>query len=107
MNNYEKLTAALGKAAEAARPLGDTDDGGTCNFDSLELSLPRYNAKNTIEAIAAAGLRGFRTTQFGTTVYLIHPPVSRQGNARTRQAEAMRDVMKKLGYSASVWYQMD
>lgn len=106
-DQYLKLVDALKQAAESARPLADTEDGGTCNFDSLELELPRWNEEKTIAAFHAAGLSGFKTTQFRCPVFVISPPISRQGTARTRQAEKMRDVMKELGWDASVWYQMD
>lgn len=107
MNKYEHLTDALEKAANAAQPLGFTEDGGTCNFDALELSLPRWNEEAVMNAVHAAGLTGFKTTVLRCPVFVIDPPVGRQGNARTRQAEKMRDVMKAEGFDASVYYQMD
>lgn len=104
---YLKLVDDLKKAAEAARPLADTEDGGTCNFDGLELELSRWNEDKTLAAIKAAGLSGHKTSVFRTPVYVIIPPSGSKGNARTRQAEKMRDIMRDLGYNASVWYRMD
>lgn len=104
---YIKLAEDLKKAAQAAREVGFGDDGGTCNKDCLELRLPRFSKKDTLRAIEAAGLRGRKTSQFGRALYLVSSPVSAQGNAETRQAEKMRDVMKEAGYDAGVWYQID
>lgn len=104
---YVKLSEDLKKAAQAAREMDFADNGGTCNLDSLKLSLPRFCEKDTLRAIEAAELRGRKTSQFGRTVYLVSTPISAQGNARTQQAEKMRDVMKEAGYDAGVWYQMD
>ena len=106
-NKYEALTEALREAVEAARPFGDTEDGGTCNFDSLALYLAHYNEAQTLEAIKAAGVRGFKSSLWRNKVYIIGVPCPRQGNARTRQAEKMRDVMRERGYAAGVHYQMD
>lgn len=103
MDKYTKLTQDLKAAAEVASPLADTDDGGTCNFDSAVLYLPRWVAQKTNQAIQAAGLRGWRHSDG----YILSVPVPRQGNARTRQAEAMRDYMRDLGYQTGMYYQMD
>lgn len=104
---YVKLSEDLTKAAQAAREVAVGEDGGTCNKDCLELRLPHFSEKETLRAIEAAGLRGRKTSQFGRALYLVSSPVFSQGNAETRQAEKMRDVMKEAGYDAGVWYQMD
>jgi len=104
---YIKLVEDLKKCADNVCHLGLTEDGGTCNFDSLELTLPRWNEEKTIAAIEAAGLHGYKSTVWRTVVYVISPPMGGQGNARTRQAEAMRGYMEGIGYSASVYYAMD
>jgi hypothetical protein len=106
-NRYKALTEALREAVKIATPYAFSEDGGTCNFDSLELVLPRYNEEKTLAAIRAAGVRGFKTTLWGKTMYLVSEPVQRMANAKTRQVEKMRDVMKEKGYTAGVWYQMD
>lgn len=104
---YLQLVDALRRAAEIAKPFGNTEDGGTCNFDSLELSLPGYREAETLKAAEKAGLRAWTTKIFKTKVYVVSVPVGRQGNARTRQAESMKKTMQELGYDASVYYQMD
>ena len=104
---YLHLVDALRKAAAEAEQFGNTEDGGTCNFDSLELTLQGYREAETMKAAEQAGLRAFTTKIFKQKVYVVSVPISRQGNARTRQAEAMAKTMQVLGYSASVYYQMD
>lgn len=104
---YLLLVDALRRAAEVAEPFGATEDGGTCNFDSLELTLPGYREGEILKAAEEAGLRAFKTKIFKQTVYVVTVPVARQGNARTRQAESMKKTMLELGYDASVYYQMD
>lgn len=106
-NRYEKLAADLRQTAQIALTVDLVEDGGTCNFDSLELSLPRWPAAKVKEAVNAAGLSCFKTHVFGAPVYVIGVPVPRQGNAQTRQAERMAQIMHMQGYQASVWYQMD
>jgi hypothetical protein len=104
---YFQLADDLKIAAEFARYVDLDDDGGTSNFDALELTLSQWDESKVIAAAESAGLRAYQTKDFGVPVFLISTPVSRQGNARTRQAETMRDKMKDLGYDSSVWYQMD
>lgn len=107
MDKYTQLTEDLKRAREAAAPLGTTEDGGTCNFDALELELPRWNEVKTQAAIKAAGLGGWKSTIYRTPVYIIPPRDGGQANARTRQAEAMRTFMQSRGYDAHVYYAMD
>lgn len=107
MTKYELLTAALVVAKETAKTVSVGDDGGSCNFDSLELSLPHFNAQKTLDAINDAGLHGYVVTHWGSRLFLVNSPVGRQGSSNTRQAEAMAKVMRDAGYDASVWYQVD
>lgn len=103
-DKYTRLTDDLRAASSAALLSADHDDGGTCNFDSLMLSLPRWNHQKIEDAIENAGLTGYHLT--GSS-WCISPPIPAQGFRRTAQAEAMRDKMKELGYTAAVYYQID
>lgn len=106
MDKYEKLTEDLKKAAFVAKEFAyEIDDGGTCNFDSLMLVLFRYDKEKTLEAIRKAGLRAFKDSFWKS--YIISPPIPAQGDMRTIQAEKMAECMKKFGYDATVYYQMD
>ena len=57
MTKYELLTSALMTAKAAASQHNNDDDGGTCNFDTAYILLPRWNRQQTIKAFANAGLR--------------------------------------------------
>lgn len=104
---YKKLAESLKVAVEAAKAVAGGEDGGTCNFDSMSLDLPRWN-QNLIELSAKeAGIRVFDTKIFRHKYYIFSVPFGGQGNARTRQAEAMAQAMKSAGYDASVYYQID
>lgn len=107
MTRYEMLTLDLIRAANSAKPFADTEDGGTCNFDSMTLSLPRWKREKVKDAVSRAGLRCWAHSAWGAIEYVISVPVARQANARTRQAEAMRASMKERGYDAGMYYQMD
>lgn len=93
-------------ACEAAR---NSDDGGTCNLDSVFLTIPRLREKAVIEAISNAGLycSGKRQWSFMGNGYFLNPTVSGQGNRRTKGVEVMKNKLSELGWDVSVFYQMD
>ena len=104
---YLVLACQLKSAVNLARLVDLDDDGGTCNFDGMTLYLPRWNQAQIKQAAAAAGVGAWKRHGFGAGCYVFGTPVQRQANARTRQAEAMRDHMKQQGYQTGMYYQMD
>lgn len=108
MDKYAKLTEALidaleyGAEVEKCNPEG----GGTCNFDSLCLTLPHWCGKKIEQAARDAGSRAFKWNFCGVH-WIFRPYTHGQGNARTRNAEAVADRMRDLGYDAGVYYAMD
>ena len=103
---YEKLSADLKTAAEEARRAAySVDDGGTCNFDSATIRLPRWRHENVKEAAKRVGLGCWYDTTGKR--WIIGVPVLCQGDRRTEQAEAMSRVLSNLGYSAGMYHQMD
>lgn len=104
---YKKLAESLKAAVEAAKAVAGGEDGGTCNFDSMMLAAPKWNQKFIEAAAKEAGIRVFDTRIFRCKYYVFPVPFGGQGNARTRQAEAMAQAMKAAGYDASVFYQID
>lgn len=105
---YAKLRDDIRAALEATEYLEQTEDGGTCNFDSPVLYLDRWNGKLVEQVAKEAGSSAFKW-RWGRTMlgWVISPRSSGQGNRRTRRAEAMRDELKKRGYSVDMYYQMD
>ena len=106
-DKYTQLASDLTAAVAAARIAASGPDGGTCNFDSLMLSLPRWKAAKIESAAKAAGIDTYDVTYCGRKVWLFSTPCPAQADANTRQAKAMYKAMKEAGYNASVWYQMD
>lgn len=94
---------AAGRAAQAANP----EDGGTCNFDSAALCLPRWNGKKVKQAAKEAGTSCFTWNCFGSRMFVFGPNTNAQGNARSRNAEAMTHAFRSMGYDAMDYCQMD
>lgn len=104
---YKRLAETLKVAVMAAKAVAGGEDGGTCNFDSMMLSASKWNQKLVKAAAQKANVRVFATRILGYKYYVFSVPFAGQGNARTRQAEAMAQAMEAAGYDASVYYQMD
>ena len=92
-----------GAAAEQENP----EDGGTCNFDSAALYLPRWNACKVEQAAKEAGTACSTWHLFGTKHFVFCPRTAAQANARSRNAEAMTQALKAMGYDAIDYCQMD
>lgn len=106
---YAKLRDDLRAAYDATSWAEHTEDGGTCNFDSPALDLPRWNEKLVKQAAKEAGMGAFKWTCGKSVVlgWVFSFQSTGQGNRRSRRAEAIRDELKKRGYEASMYYQMD
>ena len=106
---YTELTKALIKAKEAAQVYMNSEDGGTCNFDSPAIDYRAMHMRkgNAVEAIRAAGLRCFDWKSWGGTRLVICGLGAGQGNRNTRMAEAARQSLKESGVEAFMYYQMD
>lgn len=108
-DKYIELTNALIKAKEAAQVYANTEDGGTCNFDSpvIDYREMHMSKAKAAEAIKAAGLRCFEWKSWGGIRLVICGIGYGQGNRNTRMAEAAYESLKNSGISASMYYQMD
>ena len=105
---YAKLATDLAHAhAVALADSANVDDGGTCNFDSPTLRLPRWNKAHVQEAARVAGVGCFSWTGWGSPEWVICPRVPGQANRRTKCAERMHEVLTELGYDSGLYYQMD
>ena len=109
MNKYEEITNALLKAKEVAQEFINTEDGGTCNFDSPTIDYREMHLQKSkvIEAIEAAGLRCFEWNLYKNIKLVVCGIGSGQGNRKTRMAEAAYNSLKKDGISTGMYYQMD
>lgn len=105
---YAKLAKDLKAAHEYGLAHMGADDGGTCNFDSPTLCLPRWNKEKVEAAVKEAGLRCFEWRPFGgTKFWVISVPGTGQGYTRTNAAEAMKEYLGNAGYHAGMYYQAD
>ena len=98
------LRVALLKAVYAAEQKKDTEDGGTCNFDTPCIILKGWNKTEVEEAFLLTGLRAYFEKD---EVVKIFDGCEGQGFRRTAMAEAMRDSLKADKYTAFVDYRMD
>ncbi len=105
---YAKLRDDLRAALAAGRAAEDADpeDGGTCNFDSAAVCLPRWPLSKVRQAAKEAGTDCF-VWELGRKHYVFRPDTRGQGNARSRNAEAMVAALQALGYDAMDYCQMD
>ena len=94
---------AAGRAAEQA----DSEDGGTCNFDSAALSLPRWRKSLIEQAAKEAGTVCFEWDLYQCKHFVFCPDTRCQANARSRNAEAMTAALRRMGYDAMDYSQMD
>ncbi len=106
---YAKLRDDLKKALDAGRAAEDAnpEDGGTCNFDSAALSLPRWTAEKVKQAAKEAGTGCFIWNCYGSKLFVFGPDSRAQGNARSRNAKAMTAALRSMGYDAMDYCQMD
>lgn len=101
-----RAALASGQAAEDAEP----EDGGTCNFDAPALKLPseKWNGKMVEQAIREAGSGCFSWRPFrGKKYRVLRINSYAQGNARTRNAEAVAAALTAAGYDCLMYYQID
>ena len=95
---YAKLRDDLIKAVEAGREADNGEDGGTCNFDSPSLLLPRWQEKKVKQACKEAGITCFKWDLFGGARFVFSTPTSAQANRNCRVSKAMCDVLSGCGY---------
>lgn len=95
---YKKLRDDLIIAVEAGKKADYGEDGGTCNFDSPSLLLPRWQEKKVKQAAKEAGIGCFKWELFGGARYVFSTPTIAQGNRNCRVSEAMCKALTDLGY---------
>lgn len=104
---YAKLAEDLRKAAAVGRAAAElSDDDGTCNFDAATIRLSGWTQAKVEQAAREAGVQCFVWNLWGSKSF-VFPINCGQGNARTAGAEAMSEHLKKAGYDAGMYYQMD
>lgn len=116
MKVTKELLADLFRKAEAAALAADPgdglqNDGGTCNFDTPVLRLPRVRAVVVEAAAAEAGVNVSRSSWLGGPAWFIGVTTKGQADRRTKMAEAAYRVLKAAEIPgvlhASFYQQMD
>lgn len=105
---YAKLSEDLAAAAAYGLEVAaGSDDGGTCNMDAAGLVLSGWIEAKVEQAAKAAGVGCFVWRLWGSKSYVFPIPCGYQGNARSAAAEAMKNMLRDLGYETTMYYQMD
>ena len=105
---YAKLRDDLKAALAVAEQAGaEVDDSGTCNMDAASLALPRWREAIVEQAAEEAGTGCFKWESFGGGRYVFIPRVAGQAYKREIAAEAMTAELKRRGYDAFTYCQMD
>ena len=95
---------ALQRANKAAQRYADTEDGGTCNFDTCVINLKIYKKFRDLTEYPLRKTYGGRVWQGW---WFVDITLCGQGNRRTRMAEAACGSLRADGYDAQVYYQCD
>lgn len=100
---FDQLERALEAAKKEMLKYADTEDGGTCNFDT-----PVIRVKATEKMMSQAEYRLVKVGEKGwQDCWFVFLPLYGQGNRRTRMAEAAARSLIASGFEAGVYYQMD
>lgn len=111
MDKYEALKKALLRAQAQAQAAKQSDDGGTCNFDSptIDYRAMGMQKAKAIETIKSVGLSCFVWTgYYGKVLGLVVCGMTAgQGNCRSAMAEAFHKALINDGIKSGMYYQMD
>lgn len=105
--DLQDLNNALMYAVNRAMKVSDTEDGGTCNFDSvtLRIKIPAKLLPLTYAELSKMHVRDYGHGWKGS--YTVGIPLHGQGNLRTRMAEAACAALQEKGYDACMFYTTD
>ncbi len=109
-DKYLVLEKALYKALAKAQQAKQSDDGGTCNFDSPTINYRAMGLQKgkTIETIKKVGLSCFEWKGYDKTNRLVVCGMTAgQGNCRTAMAEAFQKELIRQNVPSGMYYQMD
>lgn len=107
-NKLEQLRNDLKEARKLAlEGISEIKDSGSCNNDSVILYLPRFREEKFHELMNEVGLCGYKTTWIGSICYRITPVGCGMANKRMKSMIIMVEHLKKCGWDASCFYQMD
>lgn len=98
--DIDKLESVLCEAEKTAQKFLESEDGGTCNFDTPVVEIIGC----TIKEINSMD---YNVEKFKNNWYFVNIGLSGQGNRRTRMAESISKSLIESGFNSYVFYQMD
>ena len=100
----QQFAEALARAIKAAEDRAAvTDDGGTCNMDSVLVRLPRYNADAVTAIAKAQGIHAYKREESFWDIGSLYG----QANRNEQAHRAMCESLKADGYQAYMNHRMD
>ncbi|MGJ1360031.1 hypothetical protein ACR79K_25330 [Sphingobacterium siyangense] len=86
----------------------DSEDGGTCNLDSLTIDLSKKSRKfiDHLKMISRFSIDKIESKMWKGS-YFVGIRLSGQGNRRSRMVERASKYLKSQNIDCSVYYQMD
>lgn len=107
-SKYINFRADLREAVRAGQIAEQNEpDTGACNFDAPTVYLPFWKAAEINIAAEMAGIHAHEWRRNGVKAWIFSPKTTGQANRRTVNAEAMANELRRRGYTASVYYQID
>ena len=97
---------ALREALENAKKFANTEDGGTCNFDTCEFYAKGMRL-SVLEGIVKEASQELRVSKWGTGRFHIGGYECGQANRRTEMVEAFEKTLRNYGFDTGVYYAMD
>ena len=86
----------------------DTEDTGTCNFDSPVIRLPRWKDYEVKQACELAGVQiGGQLSGWWRGYRFVSTAMYGQAYCRTKMAETAKMHLEADGYDVSMYYQID
>lgn len=80
-----------------------SDDGGTCNFDTVYIPKSKANK----DALTAAGVRFSNGYGIAKGRLMVHFDTVGQGNKNTNGMKAALNLLREVGIDAHMYYAMD
>lgn len=101
------MAVVIRKACKSAKLLRETQDGGSCNFDSVYIPVPRMTQKQVDELQSLSGVSlSLRTS--GWQGRRIHINCGEgQANRNTVMAEECCKSLQSDGLDAHMYYMLD
>jgi hypothetical protein len=105
MKSAEQLAQMFREAQEAADAVKETEDGGTCNLDTVAF-MPGRSIVRLKKAFAILDWHFSGSTWLGSKIYFSGLHFSGQGNRRARMAKAAYEYIRTalLNDSIMVWH---